>query len=249
MKEVPAIYAVRMNLQDDSGLSGPLETLADEQERIAAWSVLVPPDRALRIKRFRHWQDQWRSLAGDVLVRYVLRERFGLPASKILFKKNPYNKPVLAGEDVHFNVSHSGIWTVAAFHSMDIGIDIEQMGMADMELARSMFASSEYEALCSQPPEKRNRLFYDIWTRKESYLKALGAGLSLPLDSFSVTGEAGGNVGVARKGLSSVITEAGSARRWNLCQFQVDNDYSLSACSLSQDWPKRVVLVNADQLR
>jgi 4'-phosphopantetheinyl transferase len=195
MMEAPAIYAVSMNPFDRSA----------EEERIAAWSELVPLERAQRISRFRRWEDQWRSLAGDMLVRYVLKERYGLPASAILFNRNADNKPELVGGELQFNVSHSGIWAVAAFHSEPVGVDIEKVGIADMGLARSMFAPSEYEALCRLSAERRNRFFYDIWTGKESYIKALGKGLSLPLDSFSVAGEAGG---LAMGICSSFVKEA-----------------------------------------
>ncbi len=240
MMEAPAMYAVSMNPFDGSG----------EQERIAAWSELVPLERAQRISRFRRWEDQWQSLAGDMLVRYVLKERYGLPASAILFKRNADNKPELVGGELQFNVSHSGIWAVAAFHSEPVGIDIEKVGIADMGLARSMFASSEYEALCRLSAERRNRFFYDIWTGKESYIKALGKGLSLPLDSFSVAGETGGSshIEAAPQGLKTVMLESAATRSWHLCQCHVDGEYALTVCSLSPSRPKGIDIVNAAQL-
>ncbi|OBR68500.1 hypothetical protein A7K91_09890 [Paenibacillus oryzae] len=235
MMEAPAIYAVSMNPFDGSG----------EQERIAAWSELVSLERAQRISRFRRWEDQWRSLAGDMLVRYVLKERYGLPDSAILFKRNADNKPELVGGEVQFNVSHSGIWTVAAYHSELVGIDIEKVGIADMELARSMFAPAEYEALCRVSAERRNRFFYDIWTGKESYIKALGKGLSIPLDSFSVIEEADG-IGAGKCG--SAIAEAESARLWYLRSYHVADGYALSVCTLSPVRSNGVNMVNAAQL-
>ncbi|MCR8656497.1 4'-phosphopantetheinyl transferase family protein [Paenibacillus endoradicis] len=237
MRSVPAIFAVRM---DNCSVQVNLE-------RIARWSALVPVERALRIARFRHWEDQWRSLAGDMLLSFILREKYRLPSHRMIFTQSAYGKPKLSGNDVHFNVSHSGVWAVAAFHSEAIGIDIEQIAIVDMELARSIFLSNEYEALCSQPAYERDRMFYMIWTAKESYIKAIGKGLSIPLDSFSVAG----TLGNVRNKPSEVVTEFGStaySTNWHLRQFELDPDYMLTVCSTSTNWPTRLLVLDATQL-
>lgn len=253
MSTVPAIYAVRMNPR----------TMRQDYERIARWASLVPADRALRISRFHHWQDQWRSLAGDMLVRYVLRVKYGVTGPNLQFSKNAHHKPFLRGNEVQFNVSHSGAWTVAAFHTEAIGIDIERIGKADMELARAMFAASEYEALSKQCPDRRDHLFYAIWTAKESCLKAVGKGLSIPLDSFSVVDD-GDESAMASEG-EMAVGETGSAastpglksfiegsaiqpRGWHLRQFDLDPEYMLTACSITDWWPNRLSVVDAAKL-
>ncbi|WP_139997179.1 4'-phosphopantetheinyl transferase family protein [Paenibacillus paridis] len=258
MRTTPAIYAVRMNPQNTQ----------QDCERIARWASLVPEDRALRVSQFHHWQDQWRSLAGDMLVRYVLRVQFGLVAARLQFVKNAYNKPYLRGNEVQFNISHSGAWTVAAFHTESIGIDIEVIGKADMELARAMFATSEYEALSNHSAEGRDRLFYRIWTAKESCIKAVGKGLSIPLDSFSVVqegsvslpgtvAEAAGaeNMGAEAVGASAppmlrsaVKGQTPELCGWHLRQFELEPDYMLTVCSATDCWPSRIFVVNADRL-
>ena len=230
-----AIYAVRME-HDAAGA---------EQEQIARWSARVPEERAARIARFRHWEDQWRSLAGDMLVRAVLQRRYGLRAEQLTVIRGPHGKPRLVGDDVHYNVSHSGIWAVAAFHTEPIGVDIERIGRADMQLAKSMFEASEYDALAVLPDCERDRSFFAIWTGKESYIKAVGRGLSIPLDSFSVAARHNGG------GLLPAVKVAGSLGTepaWHLRAFELDADYMLSACSTRDAWPDRVHIMTAAEL-
>lgn len=243
MMSVPTIYAVRM---DNCSVQVNLE-------RIERWSALVPVARAMRVARFRHWEDQWRSLSGNMIVNYVLREKYKLPVHQMIFTQNEYGKPILLGNEVQFNVSHSGVWTVAVFHSEAIGIDIEKMVKADLQLAQSMFTSTEYETLINLPEHERDRMFNMIWTAKESYIKALGKGLAIPLNSFSVVKTALNvsnfpiAVGTGLKGsgendqvfcIQSVVEsgELGELEsNWKLHQVQLDPDYMLTTCTTSRN--------------
>ncbi len=211
------VYAVRMGEQ----------TVAMKQ--VERWLTLVPQDRAERIARLRHWQDQWRSLAGDRLVRYVLREQYGIPEERNVHRRDAYGKPALIGRDVQYNVSHSGDWVTAAFHATEpVGVDIERIGEADLQLAETMFARSEYEALCREPVEARARCFYAIWTGKESYIKARGLGLSIPLDSFCVASTVQCEEGLRE---SAVTCSDASGRTWKLRQIELDPEYSMTVCT------------------
>jgi len=238
MISVPAIYAVQMNKY----------SIQANLEQVARWSALVPIERALRIARFRNWEDQWRSLAGDMLVSYVLRVKYRLPIHQMIFTQSAYGKPKLQGDEIQFNVSHSGVWTVVAFHSEAIGIDIEQIAMVDMELARSIFVNNEYEALCSQPAHERDRMFYMIWTAKESYIKAVGKGLSIPLDSFSVASKQEYS---SASFIQSIVSEYGSTEystNWYLTQLDLDPDYMLTVCTTATKWHASLLELDAAQL-
>nr|WP_159065816.1 4'-phosphopantetheinyl transferase superfamily protein [Gorillibacterium timonense] len=105
------------------------------------------------------------------------------------FGKNEYGKPFFENErSIHFNLSHSGDWVVAVMGSQPVGIDVEQMKEMDYHsIARSFFAIDEYNDLLEQPANKQLDYFYSLWTRKESYIKQRGLGLSIPLDSFAMS--------------------------------------------------------------
>ena len=83
---------------------------------------------------------------------------------------------------VQFNLSHSGGWGVCALSKTAVGVDVEMVRPLRQQVAKRFFTPVEQEWLSKRPAEE----FFRLWTRKESFTKALGKGLTLPLDSFSV---------------------------------------------------------------
>jgi 4'-phosphopantetheinyl transferase len=83
--------------------------------------------------------------------------------------------------DVHFNISHSGSALALAVHKAPVGVDTERIGTPDFLIARRFFLADEQKYV-----EKNAIKFYEIWTKKEAYIKYTGEGLSRPLRSFSV---------------------------------------------------------------
>ena len=88
-----------------------------------------------------------------------------------------------------FNVAHSGGQALYAFASEgDVGIDVEHVRSLDpLALSSTCFSSAEQHELSAVDPEVRLRTFFDGWVRKEAVVKADGRGLTLPLQSFTVT--------------------------------------------------------------
>ena len=103
----------------------------------------------------------------------------------------PYLAPDVHGSDIDFSLSRSSrIALCAVTRGRRVGVDVEHVRpMPDhAEVATRFFSSSEIEALNAKPEPMRQRVFYSFWTRKEAYVKALGKGLSAPLDHFDVSG-------------------------------------------------------------
>jgi 4'-phosphopantetheinyl transferase len=158
-----------------------------------AWSLLSAEERAAA-ERFRRERDR----EAFVRMRAALRERLGElvggAAGELVFLRGPQGKPELArpwaDRGWRFNVSHSGGLGLMAFaQACPVGVDIEQH-RADLEyldLARRFFSPQEQAELRALSPAVQLGAFFDCWTRKEAFLKALGQGLSLPLDSFAVS--------------------------------------------------------------
>jgi 4'-phosphopantetheinyl transferase len=160
---------------------------------------LVPPDVAARIRRLRFAADRGRACWGEVLTRFALCLHVGGGFDELAFATNEYGKPRLVGfDDVHFNRSHSGCHVVCALSDCAVGADVEAIAVADIAIAERFFAPAEAAAVCACAPGEPDEFgefgefgeqtarFYDIWTRKESYIKMLGKGMSIPLDSFCV---------------------------------------------------------------
>jgi 4'-phosphopantetheinyl transferase len=153
----------------------------------------LPPDRAVKLQRFHHLADTLRGITGDILTRVVLSEILHMPVYALKFSTNFYGKPSLIGfdEKIGYNVSHAGDWVTLAINSSGkVGVDIEEITTTDLETAKRFFAEEEYVSITSRLEDDDQSLhFYEVWTAKESYIKAVGKGLSIPLDSFStVTG-------------------------------------------------------------
>jgi 4'-phosphopantetheinyl transferase len=122
------------------------------------------------------------------LLRLLLSKHTGLPAGTLAFATGENGKPVLLGSSgIHFNVSHSDGTALIAIASAEIGVDIERIdGSVDYAgVAQSVFSRPEIEMLRKVSDARRGEVFFSIWTRKEAYLKATGAGFSSNLPMIS----------------------------------------------------------------
>jgi len=148
---------------------------------------LASQERRERADRYLRKEDAHRCIIADGLLRYALRQALG--TDQVALAQTSSGKPFIPDrEDFHFNLSHSGRWVVIAWADCPMGIDVETVLMdgSKENLARRFFHADEQTYLFSTDGEDRAKRFFEIWTKKESYLKYLGAGINRPLDSFSV---------------------------------------------------------------
>jgi 4'-phosphopantetheinyl transferase len=112
------------------------------------------------------------------------------PGWALNFRRDPEGKRQLDDyTDVRFNLSHSGERAVLAVtNGREVGIDLEEEHQLEvLAFARLFFSPGERLALELTPPLQRLHAFFKVWTRKESFIKAIGSGLSFPLDGFHVS--------------------------------------------------------------
>ncbi len=131
-------------------------------------------------------------LVTRVLVRSVLGEMLGMAPDSLAFVRNEWGRPALAPELVttplHFNISHTdGLVVCLVSNEHELGVDTEQLSRAPtlLKLAANVFAADELNALSQLPDHEKEQRAVDLWTLKESYIKARGMGLALPLDGFA----------------------------------------------------------------
>lgn len=152
--------------------------------------ILAPSEKE-RAARFRFDHLQRSFVAARAALRILLGRYIELGPADLRFEYGANGKPLLrAAPAIHFNASHAGGIALFGFaRTSEIGIDVEHIrAVADMEdVARRFFSAGEYEDLMTVETAKREQAFFRCWTRKEAYIKAVGDGLSLPLDSFRVT--------------------------------------------------------------
>lgn len=159
-----------------------------------AFAGLLSSAERQRLERFRFADHRRRYQIGHGSLRWILSGYLGLTPDEVEFSQGPRGKPYLAnrtaeGQGPFFNLSHSGKLALVAVARSELGVDVEKVRRLDSltEIARRHFSAPEFAALEALHGTARELAFYRCWTRKEAYIKALGEGLSMSLDSFEVT--------------------------------------------------------------
>jgi len=163
--------------------------------------VLDDAERA-RAARFHFELHRRRFAHGRGALRHLIGRALGIPPGEIRFDVGAHGKPRVTNEPsaqpgatpLDFNLSHSGaLMLLGLSNGAAIGVDIE-VPRAVPELraiAERNFATGEQRELLALPAESQADAFLAGWTRKEAFVKALGGGLSVPLDGFEVSLGAG----------------------------------------------------------
>ena len=159
----------------------------DDEALFANYYGQLSERRRRKTDRYRFTKDKALCLGAGALLDHGLRE-YGLREKDMEYSFGEWGKPRFEGaEQIHFNLSHSGKAVVAAFSDDEIGCDVEKIKEADLELARRFLHPNEYEAIAQMEDiERRNELFFRIWTLKESFMKVTERGMTLPLNSFEI---------------------------------------------------------------
>ena len=153
-------------------------------------------------------------------LRCLLSRYLGTPPAKIQIFAHANGKPAISGL-LGFNVAHSGaVGLIALGLGCDVGVDVEKARpFADMEqVADRFFCIDEAEEIRKLADADRQMAFFRCWTRKEAYVKALGSGLSTPLDSFRVS--------VAKDEPARFIRLPEGSPAWSLYDVEVAEGYA-----------------------
>jgi 4'-phosphopantetheinyl transferase len=168
----------------------------DTPEDMKAAEAVLDADERQRVNRLIFQRDRDAFIVAHATLRSVLGHCLGAAPAAVRFTRDVYGKPTLADArcDLRFNLSHSGNYALLALAAgRAVGVDIELVRpRAPWNVARSFFARAEQAALIAENTAERSKAFYRCWTRKESFVKAVGCGLSLPLDAFDVSLEPSG---------------------------------------------------------
>ena len=167
------------------------DTIQDEG-LLAAYKGLLDSEEKERYQRYKQPKDKHQFLVAHALVRSVLGGYLSSPAEKLVFKKNHYGRPELVHASdslqVRFSLSHTkGAIALGVTLDNEIGVDIEHCSRTNdfMNIARRFFAPSEVKDLSEHCEDACRKRFTEYWTLKESYVKAVGKGLHIPLNQFS----------------------------------------------------------------
>lgn len=207
-----------------TGLNGFIQTLSlDEQKRA---------------QRFYFERDRQRFILGRGVLRTILAVYLSIEPNQIQFSYGKNGKPALDGTHgkgaLHFNLSHSEGMALYAFtRSGEIGLDIEYIRkIPEMEpIAEQLFSARERAAFRALPESKKNEAFFNCWTRKEAFIKAIGDGLSQPLDEFDVSLTPGEPARLLR-----IEGDSKAASRWLIQELKLAPGFAAAFAVERQNW-------------
>jgi 4'-phosphopantetheinyl transferase len=156
------------------------------RSRYEAW---LDPQESVRLGRFHFEVHRREFLYGRALTRFVLSHYLEVGPGEVRFSKSEFGKPRVDGNDfIHFNLSHSrGISVLALSLTGPVGVDLEKIDTANdgVGIAERYFSRAELRYLLQLSADRRPDMFFALWALKESFIKATGKGLSLPLADFT----------------------------------------------------------------
>jgi len=160
--------------------------------------AFLSPDEVARYRRYLVPTAAITFLAARVFLRSVLSQYSELPPAAWRFEANEFGRPHVANPDaprgLAFNLSHKpGCVACLVGAGRELGVDVEDAAAAPtqfLEIAARFFSPSEAAELRGLPAAPGSKRFFELWTLKESYIKARGVGLSLGLSHFSFSVDA-----------------------------------------------------------
>jgi len=169
-------------------------SLQQSELQVKKLQLYLSRDELQRAQRFFFEKDKNNFIVARGILRKILSLYIDRQPYEFIFDYNKFGKPFLPhefeGGKFRFNLSHSrGLALYAITLNHEVGIDIEYIreDFDDFGIARRFFSPGEVAVLHSLPVEQQKEAFFLCWTRKEAFIKAIGKGLSIPLNQFDVS--------------------------------------------------------------
>jgi len=216
-----------------------------EDERILAdMGALLSGAERDRQGRFRFADDRKRYLVTRALVRSALSHYAAVDPRAWVFSKNEHGRPFILdphpdARGLRFNVSHTrGLVALAVGRERELGVDVENIATRkiSLEVANSFCSPREAFDVAGTPAARMHGRLFEYWTFKESYVKARGMGLSLPLDKFTFHFP---HARAVRIDIDPALDD--HADRWSFWQYRPGTDYLLALCAQKTAGTRTVV--------
>jgi 4'-phosphopantetheinyl transferase len=182
-------------------------------------------DERIRAAKFFHERDRARYVFSKGRLRQILATYLTVGPDDVAFRITEFGKPFLdtpfQSSGIHFNVSHSqDLVVIAIAFDRRVGVDVEFVRpIHDLEsVIERCFTNSE-RALIVRNPDSLNS-FFQCWTRKEAFVKAIGKGLSLTLNSFDASPQGG-----KTNGRLQSLSDESSETHWWVSDLNVHDGY------------------------
>ncbi|MBQ2405694.1 MAG: 4'-phosphopantetheinyl transferase superfamily protein [Lachnospiraceae bacterium] len=197
---------------------------------------MLDKDRQEKVLRFKNIEERNRSVCAGMLLRYAFLDCGYSKAqwSEVEIKYNQYGKPELKNyEKFCYSLSHSGKWVICVVDGQNVGTDIQKWQKWNINIAKRFFAHEEYERIIDKKDEDRDRMFFSIWSAKESFVKYTGRGIGAGIDQCVTDVE-----------LSKIVSDD---RILNIRLYEDIPGYSLCVCSERQEFPDKICMFLIDE--
>ena len=152
---------------------------------------LISADEKNRAQKFRFEDDRRNFIVARGILRSLIGHYLKINPEAISFQYSKFGKPGIADNNsLQFNISHSKSIAIFAFtKKLTVGVDVEFVNpnIEVRDIAENFFSRNEILNLLALPEQQQALGFFNCWTRKEAFIKAVGEGLSFPLDRFEVS--------------------------------------------------------------
>lgn len=161
------------------------------ENKITSYYEFLSENEKSRADRFMHESDYKCYVLVHALLRIELSKLLGIQARTIVIAVSEYGKPFIRGIDLPFSISRTRNQFAFAFGNSRqyLGIDIEQINpeIDFTSISSNYFTVKEQRLILSgAEPNEQKRTFYELWTRKEALLKAIGIGIGIGLSRVPV---------------------------------------------------------------
>ncbi len=195
-------------------------------------------DERIRAERFHFERDRRRFIIAHGILRMILSSYLSVELSRLQFRYGKYGKPALADtsgkETFRFNLSKSdGLALYGFTRDREIGVDIEHIrDIPEMDqIAERFFSVRENVVFRALPESKKKEAFFSCWTRKEAFIKAIGDGLSWPLDKFDVSLVPGKPARLLR-----IEGDSKAASRWTIQELRPGSGFAAAFAIEGGSW-------------
>ena len=202
-------------------------SLNQNRSTILKMSTFLAPEERGRAEKYFKAIDRDHFIIARGVLRGILSTYLRVPPNEIKFIYNEYGKPAIHDNQnycaLNFNLSHSkdlALYALACGRRVGVDIEYIREEFATLDIAERFFSKDEVKALKAAPEELRTEAFFNCWSRKEAYIKAIGMGVSYPLDGFTVS------LAPGAPALLNVSADESEPTRWRMYAIIAAEDYA-----------------------